>query len=172
MAVAVVVSAMTTLRVESEERTEYAYRVPLEQQGFLNAEPQATKTGMRYAAFLMSGYRLMTQDADGVAVDPPADAKVDDLSFANGDGHLWVEEAGSGGSRIVDASDASRVVAGDAREPMVSADGKELAFVRDVRGRGRLMVRGVGGAEVRTAREVALTPPELNVYEAAFRSES
>ncbi len=169
MAVTVAVSAITTLRVESAERTEYAYRLPLEQQGFLNAAPQETKTGMRYAAFLMSGYRLMTQDADGVAVGPPADAKVDDLSFANGDGHLWVEEAGSGGSRIVDVSHASRVVAGDVREPMVSADGKELAFVRDVRGRGRLMVTGVGA---NATAEVMLTPPELNVYEAAFRSQS
>ena len=83
-------------------------------------------------------------------VDPPADASEDDLSFANGLGHVWVEEAGSGGSRIVDASATSRVVASDAREPMVSADGKELAFVRDARGRGRLMVRGVAAGGVET----------------------
>ena len=164
MAVAVIVSGMTTLQVESAQRTEYAYRVPLAQQGFLNAEPQATKTGVRYAALLMGGYRLMTQDGDGVSVvDPPGDASEDDLSFATDSGHMWVEEADSGGSRIVDAT--SRVVINDAREPMVSADGKELAFVRDVRGRGRLMVRGVDGVEI------MLSPAELNVYEAAFRSE-
>jgi Tol biopolymer transport system component len=58
------------------------------------------------------------------------------------------------------------VVANDAREPMVSADGKELAFVRDERGRGRLMVRGLGESGV----EETLTPQELNVYEGAFRS--
>jgi len=164
MAVAVVVSSMTALQVESAERTEYAYRVPLAQQGFLNAEPQATKTGVRYAAFLLSGYRLMTQDAEGVSVDPPGDAKEDDLSFANGEGHVWVEEAGSGGSRIVDASDAARVVE-DAREPMISVDGKEMAFLRDERGRGRLMMRGLADGV-----EEVLTPPELNVYEASFQS--
>jgi hypothetical protein len=167
MALAVVVSVVGTLRVERAERTEYAYRVPLAQQGFLNAEPQATKTGVRYTAFLMSGYRLMTQDAEGVVVDPPADASVDDLSFANGDGHVWVEEAGNGGSRIVDVSAASRVVVSDGREPMVSSDGKELGFLRDERGRGRLMVQSLGMNGV----EKALTPPELNVYEAAFRSQ-
>jgi len=166
MAAAVVVSTITTLRVESAERTEYAYRVPLAQQGFLNAGPQATKTGVRYTAFLLSGYRLMTQDAEGVSVDPPGDAKEDDLSFANGEGHVWVEEAGRAGSRIVDANDGSRLVARDAREPMISADGKEMAFVRDERGRGRLIVRGLAGDV-----EAVLTPPELNVYEAAFRSE-
>jgi hypothetical protein len=168
MMLAVVVSIVTTLRVEREERTEYAYRLPLAQQGLLNAQPQATKDGVRYAAFLIDGYRLMTQDAERVVVDPPADASEDDLSFANGDGHVWVEEAGSGGSRIVDASAASRVVIENAHEPMVSADGRELAFVRDERGRGRLMVRGLGADEL----ETALTPPGLNVYEASFRSES
>ena len=84
MALAVIVSTVTTLRVERAERTEYAYRVQLSQQGFLNAQPQATKDGVRYAAFLISGYRLMTQNAEGVVVDSPADASEDDLSFANG----------------------------------------------------------------------------------------
>jgi Tol biopolymer transport system component len=167
MAAVVIVSTITTLRVERDERTEYAFRLPLKQQGFLNGEPQATGTGVRYTAFGFNGYELVTQNADGVVVDPPADASEDDLSFANRGGHVFVEEAGSGGSQIVDMSAASRVVATNAREPMVSADGKELAFLRDERGRGRLIVRGVGAG----GAEETLTPPELNVYEAAFRSE-
>src|SRR6185312_12904821 len=73
MALAVVVSVVTTLRVERAERTEYAYRLPLAQQGFLNGEPQATGTGVRYTAFEFSGYRLITQDGDGVVIDPPED---------------------------------------------------------------------------------------------------
>ncbi|HKD74230.1 MAG TPA: hypothetical protein VKB76_01995, partial [Ktedonobacterales bacterium] len=145
MALAVIVSTITTLRVESAERTEYAYRLPLVQQGFLNGEPQSTGTGVRYTAFEFSGYHLMTQDAGGVVVDPPGDASKDDLSFANGNGQAWVEEAGSGGSQIVDVSAAPRAVVKDARDPMVSADGKQLAFVRDERGRGRLMVRAISG---------------------------
>jgi hypothetical protein len=167
MAAAVIVSTVQTLHVEQAERTEYAFRLPLQQQGLSDGEPQAAGTGVRYTEFGFNGYRLVTQDGDGVVVDPPADATEDDLSFTNRDGHVWVEEAGSGGSRIVDVSAASRVAANDAREPMVSADGKELAFVRDERGRGRLMVRGLGGGGV----ETLLTPPELNVYEAAFWSE-
>ena len=168
MAVAVVVSTVKTLHVEQAERTEYAYRLPLKQEGLSDGEPQAAGAGVRYTEFGFNGYRLVTQDGDGVVVDPPADASEDDLSFASRDGHVWVEEAGSSGSRIVDASAGSRVVANDAREPMVSADGKQLAFVRDERGRGRLMMRGLGEG----GAEMALTPPELNVYEAAFRSES
>jgi Tol biopolymer transport system component len=60
------------------------------------------------------------------------------------------------------------MVVNDAREPMVSEDGRELAFVRDERGRGRLMVRGLGDGGV----EKALTASELNVYEATFRAEN
>ncbi len=166
MAAAVIVSAVKTLRVEDAERTEYAFRLPLQQQGLLNGEPQATRTGVRYTELGLNGYELVTQDGSGAVVDPPANASEDDLSFANRDGHVWVEEAGRGGSLVVDVSAASRVVVNDAREPMVSADGKELAFVRDERGRGRLMVRGLGEGGV----EETLTPQELNVYEAAFRS--
>jgi hypothetical protein len=166
MAAAVIVSTVKTLRVEEAERTEYAFRLPLQQRGLSNGEPQATRTGVLYTELGFNGYRLVTQNGSGAVVDPPADASEDDLSFANRDGHVWVEEAGSGGSRIVEASAGSRVVANDAREPMVSADGKELAFVRDERGRGRLMVRGLGESGV----EESLTPQELNVYEGAFRS--
>ena len=170
MAASVIVSAVTTLHVERAQRTEYAYRLPMLQRAFSFGEPQATRTGVRYTAYGFDGFRLATQDAGGVAtglaIDPPADPSGDDLSFANGDGHVWVEEAGKGGSRIVDVSGTSPVVVNDAQEPAVSADGKELAFVRDERGRGRLMVRALDGGA-----EKALTPPEMNVYEAAFRSQ-
>jgi dipeptidyl aminopeptidase/acylaminoacyl peptidase len=161
---------VTTLRVEAAERTEYAYELPLQDPGFSNAEPQATGSGVRYTAFGFDGYQVVTQEegglAMGLAIDPPADASEDDLSFANREGHLWVEQAGARGSQIVDVSEASRVVVSDARDPMISADGKELAFVRDERGRGRLMARGLDGGA-----EKALTPAEMNVYEAAFLSE-
>src|SRR6185437_10938511 len=59
----------------------------------------------------------------------------------------------------------------DAREPMLSADDRELAFVRDDHGHGRLMARrdfqsGDSGA----SGETTLTPPSLNIYEASFLS--
>jgi Tol biopolymer transport system component len=53
---------------------------------------------------------------------------------------------------------------------MFSADGKSVAFIRDDRGRGQLLLReqlNAGGTADR-----ALTPPSLNVYEASFLSVS
>ena len=62
-----------------------------------------------------------------------------------------------------------RIVVDDAREPMLSADGQSLAFVRDHAGRGQLMVRR--GFRSEAAVEVPLTPLSRNVYEASFLSE-
>src|ERR1700757_4858757 len=56
----------------------------------------------------------------------------------------------------------------EAGEPMLSADGQSLAFVRDDHGRGRLMLRPAFPSN--TATETALTPAWLDVYEASFRS--
>jgi hypothetical protein len=150
-------------------RREYAYRLPLPTQGFLNADPQSSGTGIRFIAFTLSGYRLMTTDQNAVSVDPPDDSPEDDLSFASGFGHVWVERGLSPHSQIVEARNPTRVVINDAREPMLSADGQSLAFVRDDHGRGRLMMRTA--FQSRAANEVALAPSSLNVYEASFLSE-
>jgi len=51
---------------------------------------------------------------------------------------------------------------------MFSVDGKDLAFVRNDHGRGRLMVQA--SLQSDGSNQVALTPPSINVYEAAFAS--
>jgi WD40-like Beta Propeller Repeat len=169
MAVSVVISTRSTFHLERAARQEYAYRLPLRMQGFLNSGPQSAGTGIRYAAFIMSGYHLVTQDPTGVWSDPPADAPYDDLSFASRPGHLWVERASSPQSQIVDLQQPSQAVIDDAREPMLSVGDQSLAFLRDDHGRGRLMVRRA--LQSSAATEVTLTPPWLNVYEASFVSE-
>jgi hypothetical protein len=169
MAVSVILSARSTFLRERAMRREYTYRLPLPAQGFLNADPQSSGPGIRFIAFTLSGYHLMTTDQNAVSVDPPDGSPEDDLSFAGGFGDVWVERGLSPHSQIVEIRNPSRVVINDAHEPMLSADGQSLAFVRDDRGRGRLMVRTAfqSGA----ANEIALTPSSLNVYEASFLSE-
>jgi Tol biopolymer transport system component len=80
-----------------------------------------------------------------------------------------VERALSSRSKIVDVWEPSHVVVDDAREPMLSANGQNLAFVRDDHGRGQLMVRRAFESDA--ASESPLTPSTLNVYEATFLSE-
>jgi hypothetical protein len=174
MAVSVVFTALSTFHRERAVRQEYAYRLPLHAQGFLNADPQQTSTGVRYIAFTLNGYHLITENRNEIWANPSSDSLDDDLTFTSGlekiwPEHIWVERAMSSRSQIVDLRQPSRVVVEDAREPMLSADGKSLAFVRDDHGQGRLMVRR--GFETDTASEMALTPSSLNVYEASFLSE-
>jgi len=174
MAVSVLSTMLSTFYRERAVRLEYAYRLPLQTQGFLNANAQHAGTGVHYVAFMFSGYHLMTENQNTVWSDPSSDSLDDDLSFTSSSGsirpeRILVERALNLRSRIVDVREPLRIVVDDARSPMLSADGQDLAFVRDDHGQGKLMVRR--GFESDTANESALTPPSLNVYEASFLSE-
>jgi hypothetical protein len=171
MALSVVITALSTYHRERAVRREYPYRLPFEGHGLFDESPRAAGTGVQYIDFSLSGYHLLTEpqngDWEGLAAAP------DDLSFINGSRNgipegPWVERALSPHSQIVDPSGHSQVVIDDAREPRLSADGENVAYVRDDHGRGRLRLRR--GFQSTVAIDVALTPPWLNVYEATFLS--
>jgi len=162
MVLTVAFSIRSTFLRESAVRQEYAFRLPVQPQGYLNANPQAVGADVRYIAFTLDGYHLMSQE-------PTEEASADDLSFTSGSGQLWVERARDSGSAIINLRDKSAPRIDDARDPKISADGKSLAFVRDEHGRGQLMVRNA--LQSMAAVDVALTPPSLNVYDATFFSE-
>jgi hypothetical protein len=167
MLASVVASTRSTLHLERAEREEYAYRLPLQAQGFLNLGSESTTDGIRYAAFTLAGYHVTTEGRNGVQVDTSADYEDDDLSFNSGLGHVLVERASASQSRIVDLQSPSMTLVDRAREPMLSADGRDLAFLRDDHGRGRLILRL---AFQSSTAEVRLTPLQWNVYEASFLS--
>lgn len=158
-------NARATFLRESGMRREYAYRLPLPRQGYLNADPQSDGAGVRYIAFTLGGYHLVTSGEGGTSAETGSSGDI--LSFSGGGpGHLWVEQGGSPHSKIDDLRNSPGPAIEDARDPMLSADRRSLAFVRDHNGRGRLMMR----ATEQSAAEVVLTPPSLNVYEASFLS--
>jgi Glycosyltransferase family 87/WD40-like Beta Propeller Repeat len=174
MFVSVVFSVFSVFHLERAVRREYAYRLPLQAQGLLNGDSRPAGEGIRYIAFTPSGYHLVTEDQNAIWALSPADSSDDDLSFTSGfenirPEEILVERALSPHSEIVDARKVSHILVDDAREPMLSVDGQNLAFVRDDRGRGRLMVRRAFESD--TVSEFALTPSLLNVYEASFLSE-
>jgi hypothetical protein len=174
MAVSAIFSAISIFYRERAMRQEYAYRLPLQAQGFLNADPKPAGTGVRYIAFTLDGYHLVTEDKNAVSLDPAVDSLVDDLSFTTTGSsnirsqNIWVEHAMSPRSKSVDLQDPSHVI-DDAREPMLSSDGQSVAFVRDDHGRGRLMLRK--SFRTNAANESPLTLSSLNIYEASFLSE-
>jgi Glycosyltransferase family 87/WD40-like Beta Propeller Repeat len=173
MALSLAVTAFSTYHREHAVRLEYAYRMPLESQGLRNESPRPAGAGVRYIAFTLSGYHLVTEGQNEPRAALPTKAP-DDLSFANSygkdlSGSIWVERALSPHSQIVDLRGNSHVVVDNAREPLLSADGQNLAYVRDDLGRGQLRLRRA--IQSGAASDVALTPPRLDVYEASFVSE-
>lgn len=169
MVASVILTVRSTLHLERAEREEYAYRLPLQAQGYLNAGPRSTANGVSYIAFTLTGYHLITEGPNGVQKDANDDLAEDDLSFSSGFGHVLVERASALGSRIVDLQNPSQTLVDNAREPMISADGRDLAFLEDDRGRGQLMLRPAFQSSSAAAR---LTPLQWNVYEASFLSQS
>jgi len=168
MAATVILSTRSTLHLERAERQEYAYRLPLQTQGFLNSGPQSTGGVIRYAAFTFTGYHMLTEKQGKVWTDSSANTPYDELSFASSSGRVLVERASDSGSAIVDLK-RSQIVVSDAHDPMLSGDGRDLAFLRDHQGRGQLMVRR--RFQANNSEDVTLTPSRLNVYEAAFSNE-
>jgi hypothetical protein len=167
MAVSVIFTIRSTLHLERAEREEYSYRLPLQTQGFVNSSPESTGDGVRYSAFTFTGYHLVTQERGEVELDPNIDTAYDDLSFTSGFGHTLVERASSPHSRIVDLRNPSQTLVDDARDPMLSSDGRDLAFLRNRQGRGQIVLRRAFQV---SNIETPLTPPQLNVYEASFLS--
>jgi hypothetical protein len=175
LVLSVAFSAVSTFRRERAVRREYAYRLPLKAQGFLNARPEQTGAGVSYVAFTLNGYHLVTEEKDGIWSDPTIGSPDDDLSFTSGFSNVrneetLVERAVSPLSAIVDMRAPLHVIVTGAREPMLSADRRSVAFVRDDHGRGRLAMQSAFESD--TPSESTLTPPSLNVYEASFLSKS
>jgi hypothetical protein len=175
MALSVVFDVSSTFHRERAVRQEYAYRLPLHTQGYLNADAHPTEKGVRYIAFLSNGYYLITDEMGIAPAHAYTESEVDDLSFASGlsdaaDTTL-VERVLKSRPVIVNAREPTHILVSNGRDPMLSVGGRDLAFVRDDHGRGTLMVRRDFKSGVHAvATEVTLTPSPLNVYEASFLS--
>ncbi len=165
MAASLIFGVRSSLYLERAMRQEYAYRLPLQTQALLDANPGSHGTEVRYVAFTQSGYHLVWQDQDAIWLDPSTE---DDLSFAGNFDDIWIERGFSPHSAVVNLREPARVVADRAREPMLSTDRQSLAFVRDTGGRGQLVVRQAFRFD--HAIEAPLTAASRNVYEASFLS--
>ncbi|MGD0631927.1 MAG: glycosyltransferase 87 family protein [Terracidiphilus sp.] len=165
MLAAVLLNVHSTLQREQTVRQEFAYRVPLDTQFLLNGSPVAGGSAMNYVVGSENGYRLVTGGTT-IWIDPSPD---DDLSFSAGPRQALVEKARTGLSEIADPLDPGKTIVEDGRNPMLSIDGQDLAFVRADHGRGRLMV--LQSFHNGHSTEAALTPPSINVSEASFISQ-
>ena len=164
MTLATLFSIQSTFHLQRGVREEYAYRIALKTPSLFDVDPVVYGAGTRYIGSAFEGYRLVTE-GDSTRIDSSAG---DDLSFAASTQQLLVEKARNQESAIVDPRNPGKTILQGGRNPMFSVDGKDLAFVRNDHGRGRLMVQA--SLQSDGSNQVALTPPSINVYEAAFAS--
>jgi hypothetical protein len=123
-----------------------AYRLPMRPDALLSADPAAGSHGVEQIQMLAEGYLLT----------PSAGAQPDQLTFRTAPGGDWVEQVGVE-SRLVPPPGSGFPEIENARNPILSPDGRTLAYIRDDHGRGTL-VQYPG---------LALTPAWMNVLDAA-----
>jgi Glycosyltransferase family 87/WD40-like Beta Propeller Repeat len=133
-AVALVISIVGGLAHQRGLFDDYSYRLPIEQQAFLAAQPVPSPHEIQYIALLPSGYRRATIDgAHG------GEGATDELALAAHGDQLWTETVGV--HSVLEASPGSRSSIFDAESPALLDGGTKLAFLREINGRKQLFVR-------------------------------
>jgi hypothetical protein len=144
---------------------DYSNRLPAVQQSLLTGSPAMQGETLHAIALVNPSYRAIAFDPDDPesAEDMPLlklPRGTDDLSLAAGGDQLWIEEAGphsilASGHSVID----------DAETPVLSADHRQLAYLRERSGRARLWIHNLSQP---VSADYPLTPPAFNVFEASF----
>jgi hypothetical protein len=125
---------------------DYTYRLPMRSDALLSADPARGRSGVEQIQML----------ADGYVLTPGSNAQPDQLTFMPTLAGDWVEQVGME-SRLIPPPGSAFPMVENARNPMLSPDGKSFAYIRDEKGRGILL----------QYPSVALTPAWMNVLDAA-----
>jgi hypothetical protein len=118
-------------------KQEMATRITTPIQPYLASDPRPTFTGYVYTAMLPQGYRVL--DQSGHEVSQAGYRQPDQLSVAVASRTpvLLLELADNTGSRIV-VMPSGRILIPNAESPAISSDGKSVAFIREIQGKGTL----------------------------------
>jgi hypothetical protein len=153
----------------------YNSRVVTIPDALLASEPAVTSQKILFTAMLGPGYGIRQLRAGAVTKAPNAGGNWFHPAAIENDPEGWAEQSSQAGSRIVRflSDDASKsaapfsIEAENAEQPAVSQDGKWLAFVREVHGKGSLWIQQLGSGTLNELpREIA--GPDHDVREAAF----
>lgn len=134
----------------------------------LATQPHADFSRNLFVAMLPKGY--LVSNMNGPVLLNRHDRRfTDQLSFTvSPDRGVFEEVADSSGSRIVRGSDLAPVI-GDAESPAISADGNQLAFIREHKGRGSLWATPLGvEASLKPPAPVRLTGEDYDVRDISF----
>jgi hypothetical protein len=163
LAFALVFNIVSTLRYQRGLYDGYGLRVATPADVFLAGEPIARGKDVGFIAMGLNGYAAGTVEGSRAHLDYTAS---DQLSQAWDGQATWIEEAGLE-SRIVRRNGGfgtSQAEIENAEFPVISPDGKWLAYLRSVKGNYTLWSRALCCA----GSDIALTSSEFNVHEMTF----
>jgi len=113
------------------------------------------------------GYRVSALHGLSLIDTSAFKSTADQLSFTTAPDHsLFMEVADASGSRIVHTSNHS-VIVEDAESPAVSTDGRQLAFLRERKGRGSLWLMSLSPAPA-APQALRLTQDDYDVRSVSF----
>jgi Glycosyltransferase family 87/WD40-like Beta Propeller Repeat len=161
-------SIATNLRQLRGLYDDYRWRAVAPANTYMAVNPAPQGDAVRFIAMMGDGYHSAIARQGHVQFSESSDA--DRLSVTAADsGDAWVEEARRT-SILIPAADAlggasvgAKIF--DAKDPVVSNDGKQLAYVREDHGRGRIWIHAVDAPQ---SADMPITPPELNALEMSF----
>jgi hypothetical protein len=158
--------ATSSIRHQRGLYDDFAYRLPDANGALLSAVPESHNGNILRIAMQPVGYRLLTSMNTPPLKVPFSESYVgpDEIAFASATDSLLVEEAGAH-SIITSRTDRTFPAIVDAESPVLSPDGKNLAYLRVDHGRGTLFVRSL---DEPAALEQSMTPSSLDVEQATF----
>jgi Glycosyltransferase family 87/WD40-like Beta Propeller Repeat len=136
-ALALTLSIATGLEHQRGLFDDYAYRLPMQPQMFLATQAVPLDSEIHSIALLPTGYRKAPIDGAAIRISTSDESK-DELSLAAGANLLWTETVGL--HSVLEPSGSHSSIF-DAESPAVVANGKRLAFLRQIGGRKQLFVR-------------------------------
>ena len=124
-----------------------ADRITPRDDAYLRIHPVNTDQGLWYVAMLRDGYHVLRRDTTPSHLYlQTSSVTSDQLTFTTDSSgeNIWVEEASGTGSRLIHLILGSPYITGckigDAENPVISAEGHSLAFLREDHGRGSVWI--------------------------------
>jgi Tol biopolymer transport system component len=148
------------LRHQSGLYADYQWRLPTSANMLQASGPVTQNDTILFTAMVPSGYHTAIQKDDGISFDTGG---VDQLAVTATSVERWTEEIGRE-STIVSSVPGREGIQG-AEYPVVSPDGRWLAYLREERGRDSIWRRALNQPG---SRDRGLTPAEFNVLEMSF----
>jgi len=159
-----------------EQFDDYSRRLATCPGNLLASDPAAVPGGVLFTSMKAGGYSIRRFSSAGVSDFLGTGGDWFHPAYSEGANAVWVEQSAARASRIVrftlGASGQTVEMKSeieDGRQPVVSRDGRLLAFLRSVKGRNSLWIKEIGGVYgEKLAVEKEIAGEEYDVREVAF----